>query len=85
MDQLGKMIREKRLRKNETLKQMAKAIKCSESFARHIELAPHVPVSERLINNLARHYRISRGRLAGPAKKRKKTGTAYYKKYRENN
>lgn len=34
MDKLGKLVREAREKRHETIKQMAKAIKCSEAFAR---------------------------------------------------
>lgn len=79
MDQLGKIVRARREKRGETYKQMAKAIGCSEAFARHIECSQLVPISERLIIAVRRHYRIPAAIISTPAAIRRKRGKAYYK------
>lgn len=83
MDAFGSTVRRYRESNGETLKQMAKALKISEAFARHIESSRTVPVSEQLVDAIIGHYRI------GPKRKfkiaawaRYRNGLAYYKQYR---
>lgn len=79
MDKLGKIVREKRIKRGETLKQMAKAIKCSEGFARHIEASEIVPISPRLVQELMSHLRIPRSKILPAARVRYKAGQKYYR------
>jgi transcriptional regulator with XRE-family HTH domain len=82
MDTLGKIVNEKRIKRGETLKQLARALKCSEAFARHIESSPIVPISPRLIGGLRKHYRLPLSTLEKAAKNRNRVGTEYYRKYK---
>lgn len=83
MDRLGMLVRVNRLQKGETIKQLAKALKCSESFATHIESARSVPVSPRIIRELRIRYKIPATVIEKAAECRNKVGRAYYKKYRK--
>jgi len=82
MDALGRLVREARDKRGETIKQMAKAIKCSEAFAKHIEIGKVVPISERLIEALKGHYSLNPIKLKKAASIRQKIGRAYYAKWR---
>lgn len=81
MDKLGKLVNEKREKRGETLAQMAKAIKCSAAFARHIEASPIVPISQRLADGLAKHYSLNRKELAKAVQTRNRVGKSYYRQY----
>lgn len=83
MDKLGRLIREKRTEKGETLKQLAKALECSEVFAKHIESARSVPISPRLITALRRHYRIPASVMECAANIRTRRAKAYLRQYRK--
>lgn len=83
MDTLGKLVHARRVKKDESVKQMAKAIKCSEGFAMSIEYAPHVAISDRLLTNLSKHYRIKKSDLEKAAVIRNRKSKAYYKKYQK--
>jgi len=81
MDRLGKLIREARDSKGETLKEMAKAIKCSEAFARHIESSQSVPISDRLIQACIAHFKLPKVKTIAAAKERYTRGRSYYRKW----
>lgn len=82
MDALGKLVHEKRAKKKETRKQLAKVIKCSEHFARHIESSRTVPISDRLITAVAKHYRIPMSQIEPLAAKRARVGRAYMRAWK---
>lgn len=83
MDTLGKLVHEKRTKKKETVRAMAKAIKCSPGFAMSIEYAPHVAISDRLIVALSKHYKIKKSDIEKAAAARKRRSKKYYQKYQK--
>lgn len=83
MDKFGKLIRECRDNKGETIGQLAQVIGCSEAFVRHIESSKSVPVSERLISALKKHYRKASSEIEKLSKSRNRVGKAYYREYRK--
>jgi transcriptional regulator with XRE-family HTH domain len=85
MDKLGKLVHDKRIKMNLTRKQLAKLIKCSEAFVRHIESSKTVPVSERLIKAVGKTCGLPKKKLTKAAKARNKVGDLYYRDYRNSN
>lgn len=81
MDRLGKMVRIAREKYGHTLKGLASAGDCSEAFARHIESSPTVPVSDRIVKNLIKAYRLPARAVARAAAVRRRTGTKYVRGY----
>lgn len=84
MDTLGKMIHEKKTKKGEDFKKMAKAIGCSERFAKHIIQSRTTVVSERLVSAIVKHYKIPRKAIQGPLKRRNSLGKKAIKEWRDN-
>lgn len=82
MLKFNQVIRQKREARGETVAQMARKIHCSAAFARHIESSSIVPVSPRLVKNLARHYRIPISKLESWVRPRNKIGRRYYREHR---
>lgn len=58
MDKFGKIVNQAREKKGHTLKAMARALRVSEGFARHVETTKHVAISERVAEALQRVYRL---------------------------
>lgn len=83
MTRFNKIIQTKRTSKKHTFEKMAKILKISPSFARHIVYSDTVPVSPRLIKGLSKMYRIPLRRLESLAVKRNEIGQNYYRKYRK--
>lgn len=83
MDRLGKVVREAREKRGDSLKALARHCKISLPFARHIEHSRSVPVSPRIVECLQHFYRIPRPKLEAAAKSRNRIGRAYYRTYRK--
>lgn len=83
MDKFGKLIREARIEKKETPKELAKILDCSVAFVGHIEGSKIVPVSPRLINNLKKHFKSKAGTIEKLSKRRNAVGKSWYRKYRK--
>lgn len=82
MDKFGNLIRSKRLEKKETIESLAKFLDVSLTFANQIETAKIVPVSDRIVEKLAKHYRLKRDLIDKLAESRNRVGKAYYSNYR---
>lgn len=80
-----RMIQVKRMEAGESFEKLAKALKISPAFAKHLVYSDIVPVSPRLVEGLARRYGIPKKRLALLAEHRNRIGRAYYRKYRAKN
>lgn len=82
MDKLGKIVKEAREKKGETLKDLAKHCKISLHFAKKVEYNKIVPISPRLVECIQHFYRIPRTKLERAARHRNKVGKAYHAAYR---
>lgn len=85
MTQFTKLIQTKRKAKGDTFESLAKALKISPSFAKHLCYSDIVPVSERVTVGLAKRYGISRKKLTSLADRRNRIGRAYYAEYHRKN
>ena len=83
MDKLGKIVRQAREKKGETIKDLAKKLDCSEAFAATIETHKHVSISPRLINGLKKHYRANSKEIERAAESRNKFGKKWQSQYRK--
>jgi ribosome-binding protein aMBF1 (putative translation factor) len=75
MDKLGKIVRAQREAKKESTKQLAKVLKCKESFVKHIEHSKCVSISERIEKGLRFHFRSMKEEISKAVKSRNKTAT----------
>ena len=82
MTTFRRLIQAQRIVHKDTIQKMARGLRISPSFAKHIIYSDIVPVSPRLINALAKRYGIPKEDLHSLAKRRNKIGKAYYKAYR---
>ena len=83
MTNFGKLIRMKRKAKGESIADVAKKLKISEDFVRHLESSRIVPVSPRLVEALSKHYRTPLVKLERLAKDRNRVAKAYYRNLRK--
>lgn len=77
-----KLIRDKMKRKGDSYERLARALKCSPAFAKHIASSDIVPVSPRLIQGLSKRYGIGLKRLETLAVRRNRIGKRYYREWR---
>lgn len=82
MTQFTKIIRQRFQLKSDSFKALAKSLKISEHFAKHILYSEIVPLSPRVISGLSKRYRLPLKSLEKMAKKRNKIGREYYRKWR---
>lgn len=68
--------------RKETVEDLARALKCSVAFARHIRSSTSVPVSQHLLEGLSKHYAIPLKRLERLVAPRNRQAREYYRKYR---
>lgn len=74
-----KLIRDKMKRKGDSYERLARALKCSEGFAKHLTANDTVYVSPRLVAGLAKRYRVGHERLESLASRRNQVHKRYVK------
>lgn len=85
MTQFRKLIQQKRLAKGDSIETMAAHLGISPSFAKHVIYSDIVPLSPRIIERLAKRYKISMRRMNPLAAQRNKIGKAYYRAWNKKN
>lgn len=83
MLKFNRVIKQKMESKGDTIIDLAKALKVSVSRAKHIRWAACVPITENIINILAKRYGINRSYLFKVAGERNRYARRYLKNYRE--
>ena len=81
----GQIVRYNREKRGQDKKTLARKLGISEHFVNHIESAKIVPVSPRLVNEIAHIYHIPLKKLDRLAQARNRIGKKYYREYRLKN
>lgn len=82
MDKFGRIVHEKRIKRGESLRKLARALRVSPGFASHIEHSFFVWISPRIIMGLCRHYRLPLSQLERAAALRNRSYVKYHEKRR---
>lgn len=77
-----KLIGVKRKAKKESFKDLAKALKISEGFAKNIQYSRNVAISPKLALGLAKHYRIPLKVIEPLLARRNRKAKAWTRNYR---
>ena len=80
MDQLGKLIRENRIKNNLKIENVAKKAKLTVKYLSLLETTKVVPVSERVLLLMSKLYKMPKEPLLELGKIRKVNSTKYRKK-----
>lgn len=82
MSKFNQVIQGKKKAKGDTVEKLARYLKISTAFVRHVLYSDSVPISPRIITLLGERYGIGRKRIESLAKARNRIGLKYYRECR---